>query len=163
MKQPSPNTRMQRTRSSASPPRSPLMRNPLGGTKLLGAAFTSVLLACSSGAPVRTAESQVCVGKPVEFGTVTIRSFAFRVLDSLGKGVAARVRFRRDAFIIQGGGWEQTVSGDDGWFAVADWPDGRTEVEVCGANSRPLHGFVDVVPTSPVSKIALSLTLKEDQ
>ena len=25
-----PNTRMQRTRSSASPPRSPLMRNPLG-------------------------------------------------------------------------------------------------------------------------------------
>jgi len=28
-----PNTRMQRTRSSASPPRSPLMRNPLGGLK----------------------------------------------------------------------------------------------------------------------------------
>ena len=26
----SPNTRMQRTRSSASPPHSPLMRNPLG-------------------------------------------------------------------------------------------------------------------------------------
>jgi len=28
-----PNTRMQRTRSSASPPHSPLMRNPLGSLK----------------------------------------------------------------------------------------------------------------------------------
>ena len=35
-----PNTRMQRTRSSASPPRSPLMRNPLGGHKVHYGAVT---------------------------------------------------------------------------------------------------------------------------
>ena len=43
MKQPSPNTRMQRTRSSASPPRSPLMRKPLGAPKL---SFALVAFLC---------------------------------------------------------------------------------------------------------------------
>ena len=36
----SPNMRVQRTRSSASPPRSPLTRGPLGGTKRLCLAVT---------------------------------------------------------------------------------------------------------------------------
>ena len=49
---PLPNTRMQRTRSSASPPRSPLMRSPLGGRgglrghiALMG---STLILACAS-------------------------------------------------------------------------------------------------------------------
>ena len=44
MRTPPPNTRMQRTRSSASPPRSPLMRNPLGPAKGQLGVLTLVLV-----------------------------------------------------------------------------------------------------------------------
>ena len=40
----SPNTRMQRTRSSASPPRSPLMRSPLGGSGRCSVALLVALI-----------------------------------------------------------------------------------------------------------------------
>ena len=49
MTRPPPNTRVQRTRSSASPPRSPLTRCPLGGAKSHVAALLSCLLVGMAG------------------------------------------------------------------------------------------------------------------
>jgi hypothetical protein len=44
-----PNTRMQRTRSSASPPHSPLMRCPLGRTGIFGTLFLATACASNTG------------------------------------------------------------------------------------------------------------------
>ena len=49
-----PNTRMQRTRSSASPPRSPLMRSPLGAA--IAIVLATLAGAPAPGSPVRVAE-----------------------------------------------------------------------------------------------------------
>ena len=68
-----PNTRMQRTRSSASPPRSPLMRNPLGRLMRRYAYATllaSGLTACASSAPTSVTAT---MGHPADLvGVLTV-------------------------------------------------------------------------------------------
>ena len=52
--QPPPNTRVQRTRSSASPPRSPLTRNPLGGRIAVAALLSCLLVGMAAGTSTRS-------------------------------------------------------------------------------------------------------------
>jgi hypothetical protein len=154
-----PNTRVQRTRSSPSAPHSPLTRYPLGGkmSLFLAVCALGMILACSTAG----AQGPWCAGSPVEFGTVEVGGFGFRVVDSTGHGVPALVRYRRDAYLLHPGSWEQSPTTDDGQFGVADGPDGRYEVEVCGSNARPIHGYLNVVPGSPVRGVTLRFTLSE--
>jgi hypothetical protein len=118
---------------------------------VLGAA-----LACSS-----VGTQPWCPGSPVDFGTIEVGGFGFRVVDSTGRGVPALVRFRRDAYLLHPGSWETSPTTDEGQFGIADGPDGRYEVEICGANARPIHGYLNVVPGSPVWNVTLRFTLHE--
>jgi len=101
------------------------------------------------------ADEAWCPGTPVDFGTVKTSGLGLGVLDSSGRGVAARVRYRRDAYLVTPGSWEQSATSEEGIFGVADLPDGRYEIEVCGANARPIHGRLDVEPESPVALLTL--------
>jgi hypothetical protein len=149
---PPPNTRMQRTRSSASPPRSPLMRCPLGGSwasVLAGVVLAGGSVSCASWpSPM----SQVCPGAPVEVGTLRTSGLGFRLVGPNGTPLSGFLwRYRQN--LILPGGWEEweRVEGEEcrrfqacGYAGVTDLEERAYEIEICPNGYRPIHLYMDV-------------------
>lgn len=154
---PSPDVRAQRI--CATHARPPLTGGPFGRAigRIAALLWTVSTLSCSSTSARPVAPW--CVGQPVDFGAVELRNLQFHVVDSNWRGARSTVRFRRDAFLLRPGDWVESGTDDAGAFSTADWPSGRYEIEICGANARPIHGWVNVVADSPIADVTFVFRL----
>jgi len=156
-----PNTRMQRTRSSPSALRSPLMRCPLGSAKLLRALLLQCVplaaLSCSASTASPANLSGWCSGgSAVDFGVQRLHGLVGVLKGEQGPVPNAAVRWRAvGSSMTATADWAAGATDQDGRFFVTDMSSGRWQLEICAKGYRPIQGIVEISEGSPIDSFEL--------